>query len=479
MRITNLMMSNSMLSNINRNTRTMHNIENKLSRGSMIGRPSDNPLMASRALRFSNTQAQISQHQRNVDQATSWTESTEQAFNDFNDIANRISELLLAVDGMEDLSDKKKIATELNSLVDELHSIMNKSFAGRFIFSGLRTDEPPFFNRDQPNLSFRDITQQFNREDKETTFAMDRTTTPPSMVEITRIRLAHNGDVESNPDFGPAPLDPNAAPYISSVRINGDTIPTVIRDADGNLDFGAMQANGGGLFHDYETGEILGFGGAFENEGFPLEVMYDQTGFARGDLNPKVFFTVTDADGNEFTMDNQMMEFEFGVNTRMPVNSLGKDVITAQMFADLRGFANDILNKNLMTEDEIRTELLAATPPLTGQALEDAIEARMSEERAVMESITNDRFNNLIGRVERYANSISVQHTDIGTRMGRLEMISGRLDDDSVVFEELAVNNHGVDAAEMVMRMSNAEVALMASMQIGLNNMQMSLLNFL
>ena len=467
MRITNLMMSNTMLGNINRNMRRMHDIENKITRNSMIGRPSDNPLVASRALRFTNTQSQIAQHQRNVDQATSWTEITEQAFNDLNSITQRLNDLMVTVDGVEDLSDKQKIATEINSLVDELQSIMNKSFAGRYIFSGLRTNEPNFLTRDQPNLRFEDITKQFERNHMETTFVMDMTDPGnPTMIEVNRIRLPHSGNE-------------------GSVRLNGQDIPSVPRDDNGNVDFRAIAEAGGGPFHNPDTGEIF----LPSDAPFPLDVMYDQTGFSRGDLNPIVFSTATRVDvvdGLEtrtvFTMDNQMLEFEFGVNTRLPINSLGKDIVTAQMFADLRGFANDILNKEFLTPEEVRaaieSDIFEGILPLDTD-IDEEVARRMQQERSVMETITNDRFNNLIGRMDAHISNISVQHTELGTRMGRLEMISERLEDDSLVFEELATNNHGVDTAEMIMKMSSAEVALMASMQIGLNNMQMSLLNFL
>lgn len=447
MRITNVMMSNSMLGNINRNMNQVNRLFEQISTGSLINRPSDNPLMASRALRFSNTQSQIAQHQRNVNQANSWTEITEQAFSDLDTITRRISDLLLQADGAESFEDKQKIATEVNSLIDELTSIMNKTFGGRHIFSGLRTDQPPFFNRDQPDLAFTDITQNFNRGDIENTYVLDRSQSPAEVISINRIRLAHNGNE-------------------GSVRINGVEAQPVPRNPDGSVNYSVMSDDG--IYHNAETGEV--FFGDNAEVNFPMEVMYDQTGFKRGDLNPVVFFTATDSEGRTFTMDNQTMEFEFGVNTRIPINSLGKDVVTAQMFAELKGFVNDILNMELTSEQELRDRGLS----------DDEIRRYMQEERDMLETVTNDRFNNLIGRMDLHNTNISVQHTDLGTRMGRIEIINDRLEDDAITFEELATNNHGADIAELMIKLTTAQVALTASMQVGMNNMlQTTLLNFL
>lgn len=447
MRITNVMMSNNMLSNISRNMNSVNNLYNQIATGSLINRPSDNPLMASRALRFGNTQAQIAQHQRNVDQANSWTEVTEQALNDLTEITKKIEELLLRADGTESLGDKQKIATEINSLMDEKVSVMNKTFAGRYIFSGLRTDQPPFINTNQPNLSFTDITQNFNRTDMESTLALDKSQDPAAVVSVNKIRLAHKGNE-------------------GSVRINGVEASPVPRNEDGTINYSAMSDDG--IYHDEKTGEVF-FGEDADLE-FPMTVLYNQTGFERGDLNPVVFFTATDSQGRVFTMDNQSMEYEFGVNTRIPVNVLGKDVVTGKMFAQLKGFTNDILNIELTSQQELRDRGLS----------DEEIKEYLQKERDMIETVTNDKFKNMIDSLNSHANNISIQQTDLGTRMSRLELIGERLEEDATTFEELATNNHGADIAELMIKLTTANVALTASMQVGMNNLsQMTLLNFL
>lgn len=449
MRITNSMVSNSMLGNINRNTNQVNRLLNQVASGSLITRPSDNPLMASRALRFSNTQSQIKQHQRNVNQANSWTEITEQGFSDLNQVLQQISDILVRADSTQTIEDKRKMATELNSLLDRITTIMNKTHAGRHVFSGLRTDQPPFFNRDQPDLSFTDITQSFSRSDLESTYVLDRSQSPSQVVSVNRIRLAHNGNA-------------------GSVRVNGVVAQPIPRNDNGTVNYSAM--TDGGIYHNEETGELFFGDDAKANTTFPMEVKYNQTGFKKGDLNPVVFFTVTDSQGRVHNMDNQNMNFELAANTRIPVNSLAKDIVTPQMFGELKGFINDILNMQPTTREELSDRGLS----------DDEIREYMQRERGKMETVTNDRFNTLVGRMKVHSDNVASQHTNLGTRMGTIEMISDRLEEDALTYEELATNNHGVDLAEIMIKLSMAEVALTASMQVAMNSiMQTNLLNFL
>ena len=479
MRMTNVMIANTMLNNVNRNQHTAHRLLNRLSTQRMISRPSENPLMASRHLRFENTLSQVLQHQRNVELANSWTEVTEQAMGDVHDLLSRVEYLLQRADAAESLEQKQALAMEILELVEEKRTVMNKTFAGRHIFSGLRTDQPSFFPRDMPGLAFDDITTQFTVADLESTFKLNRGHDSqvvagvfdfpdgierPITNEVFRIRLAHGGEPDSvRVNLGGA--------FVVATDID------VHRDANGNIDWAALADD---VYHDPATGEIF-FRERPDATDFPLEVMYDQHTFVQGDLNPLLYFTATVANtggnpslivGQTISMENQDMEFEFGVNTRMTINLLSMDVITSQMFADIHGFANDIL----AIRPTLQTEL---TSPPRSMTTEEAVEY-LARERAMIETVTNDRFNNLIGRVSGYQHTVSQQQTDLGTRMTRLEMIGGRLLDDRDTFLELITNNIGADIAETASRLSTAEVALTAAMQVGMHNIQrMTLLNFL
>ena len=479
------MQSNTILRNVQHNRVSVNRLMQQIYTQRLISNPSENPLIAARALRFETALNQVEQHQRNVVQGTTWATSTATAVSAFEDIMERLTELSQQIDGIESIADTNAISREISELIIEMQNIMNTNFTGRYLFSGFRTDQPAFFKHDRDDLVV-EITQTFTARDLESTLALDRsqidlTQSPPvggRVATIHRVNLAFTGNE------GSVTISPSTIPLQSVPRIEDG--PNA-----GEIDYGAMSDNG--IYHDPETGQIL-FQSRPQSYVFPLQITYTQSGFAQGDINPMVYFPVTvmereldengdpmyDADGNpifvagdSFNMDNQNMEFEFGINSRMPVNLLAKNVFPAAIFADLRAFARDL--EHMQNTATTRAEL-----ELAGLSEDEIIEFMQREQAMVDTTILTNRFNNLVQRVSHFAEDVSVQHTDLGVRMRRLEIIEERLELDALNFEELFANNIGTDMYAAMNRLAAANVAYMAAMQMGLHNIvNMTLLNFL
>ena len=87
MRITNKIISNNSVTNINRNKVLEDKINTQLSTGSKINRPSDDPVVAIRALRLRTNLSQVNQYyKKNVPDAESWLDITESAITTVVDI---------------------------------------------------------------------------------------------------------------------------------------------------------------------------------------------------------------------------------------------------------------------------------------------------------------------------------------------------------------------------------------------------------
>ena len=93
MRITNNMLIENMLSNLNRNLARVSRLLNQLSTGKKISLPSDDPIIASRALKLRTDVAEIEQFKRNVNDAMSWMEITETTLKQIGDVLHRAREL--------------------------------------------------------------------------------------------------------------------------------------------------------------------------------------------------------------------------------------------------------------------------------------------------------------------------------------------------------------------------------------------------
>jgi flagellar hook-associated protein 3 FlgL len=143
MRITNNMLINNMLSNLNTNLARMSKYQTQLATGKRISLPSDDPIVASRALKLRTDVAEIEQYQRNVDDAASWMEITETTLAQMGDVMHRVRELTVqGSNGTSSPEELDKIKQEIEQLKIQMTHLANTTYAGRYIFSGYKTDKP-------------------------------------------------------------------------------------------------------------------------------------------------------------------------------------------------------------------------------------------------------------------------------------------------------------------------------------------------
>jgi flagellar hook-associated protein 3 FlgL len=139
------MLAASTLRNINKAAARLAEANEVVSSGQKIQQASDDPVVATRAITYRSYVSKIAQYQDNVDAATGWQDATDSALSDLSDVIQQVQELATqaASDTLSD-SDRSAIATEVTSLRDQAISIMNSTYAGRYIFGGYSTSEAPY-----------------------------------------------------------------------------------------------------------------------------------------------------------------------------------------------------------------------------------------------------------------------------------------------------------------------------------------------
>jgi flagellar hook-associated protein 3 FlgL len=141
MRITNNMLINNMINYIGNNMNNLSKYQNQLATGKKIQVPSDDPVVAARALKLRTDVSEVEQYQRNLKDAQSWLEITEDTLAKMGDILQRAREL--AVEGANGTStpeDTQKIMEEIIQLRAQFIQMSNSTYAGRYIFSGFKTN---------------------------------------------------------------------------------------------------------------------------------------------------------------------------------------------------------------------------------------------------------------------------------------------------------------------------------------------------
>ena len=185
MRITTKMMQNTSLRNLNTNKAREQQLTTQMATGKKIARPSDDPVVAIRALRLNSSLDKIDQYyEKNTADAENWLDLTASAISTVNDIlANDIRKNINQAGNSElEYKDRQAIIENLTNAVREIYSIGNADSAGRSLFTGYRTDMPLTFKEDKSETYT--ITQQLNN------LAIDKTT----FVETGKLRDINEGN---------------------------------------------------------------------------------------------------------------------------------------------------------------------------------------------------------------------------------------------------------------------------------------------
>jgi len=130
-----------MMRYISSNLNRMDKYQQQLATGMKISVPSDDPVVAARALKLRTDVSQVEQYRRNVNDAESWIDITESTLNNIQDVLHRARELAVqGNNGTMTETDRIKIAEEIKQLKNQLINLANTTYAGRQIFSGYKTD---------------------------------------------------------------------------------------------------------------------------------------------------------------------------------------------------------------------------------------------------------------------------------------------------------------------------------------------------
>ena len=145
MRITNKMMTNSVLTNINVNLHRLDKSQTQLSSGQRINKSSDDPAATAQLMAAKSALQSQEQYRNNMEDAMGWLDATDVALASANEVLQRARELAVyGSNGTLPAQSMAALADEVDNLVGEMMQVANTNYAGRFIFGGSKTTQPPF-----------------------------------------------------------------------------------------------------------------------------------------------------------------------------------------------------------------------------------------------------------------------------------------------------------------------------------------------
>ncbi|HSO63116.1 MAG TPA: flagellar hook-associated protein FlgL [Desulfobacterales bacterium] len=157
MRITQNMMSNIFVRNIQKQTEAMLQRQEQLASQKRINRPSDDPGGMARVLDGRSTLAAIDQYVENIKQGKSRLEITEKTLEQVDDLVQQARKLAETNSGADVTADERALAAEnVKEIYDQVMQLANSRFGGRYMFSGYQTGTPAFARNDDYNATYHD-----------------------------------------------------------------------------------------------------------------------------------------------------------------------------------------------------------------------------------------------------------------------------------------------------------------------------------
>ncbi|MGH4125777.1 MAG: flagellar hook-associated protein FlgL [Clostridium sp.] len=264
MRVTNKMLSNNFLRDMRTNLTNLSRLQNQMSSGKEIKRPSDDPSKASRIMQMYSEIDANKQYNSNIKNSINWLDTTDTALGQVGNVVGRIQDLLLSAgNGSYGADERQAVKDEINQKVGELSQILNTSFDGKYIFGGTDgTSNPTGTGKDASgkndelicNLKPKVVTKGTGIEMAYAGTAVNKGDTFNMYLDGVSMDVKITDDIKSGTTMGDAAK-------ILEKSINGTTPPpttivTVKANADGRFEISS--ASGVIRFSDTAATKDLG-----------------------------------------------------------------------------------------------------------------------------------------------------------------------------------------------------------------------------
>jgi flagellar hook-associated protein 3 FlgL len=137
-RITQRAVTLTSLQGLNRNLDSLAKLQQQLTSGKAISRPSDSPTGTNTAMQTRAEQSAVAQQARNVSDAKAWLEQGSSTLMGMMDVVKRVRDLTVqGLNGAVSPASQQALATEVASLRDGLLNMANTKVMGRPLFGGV------------------------------------------------------------------------------------------------------------------------------------------------------------------------------------------------------------------------------------------------------------------------------------------------------------------------------------------------------
>lgn len=428
MRITNNMMISNMLRNLGKNQERLSNYQNQLDSGKKISVPSDDPVVAARALKLRTDVSKVEQYQKNIGDAKSWLDITDESLSKLGDVLKKARDLMVqASNGTNTPEETQKIGLELKQLRTQAVHVANSTYAGRYIFSGFKTDQK-LINDDESSPDFGNFSINVDSVNEKILYELG--VGDSININIAGGDLFNNKGDASNPGSGVSTsrIDKITYPFTfdagnNTINITVDGAPVSVNVLPGTVCNSAEELTG--AIQDAVNASLPA------GEGITASIKY-----------------------NQIILKTESMTETSQVN-----------LVTVPALSSF--FQSINVNENTIVE----TTGAAGDMPSMIKMFNDVI--------ACMDAGDHEQISTLLDSIDAEIGNVLRCRADVGARQNRVDLTDDRTSNDLVSFTDLMSKNEDVDVAETIMNLKNEENVYQASLAGGARIIQQTLVDFL
>lgn len=435
MRVTQSMLSNNMLRNLNTSYGKMSKLQDQLNSGKKVTRPSDDPVVAIKGMSYRTDIDKIKQFTRNMGETNNWLDTTDSTLGEAGDALNRVKELIVqAANDTNTADEREKIKAEIDQIRAQLQDLANTQVGSKYLFSGTNTQKPLYVD-----------VEHFD----------------PSEIE------KHYTDLQAA-----VTAATNAVPEVPADVTNANNNFKKFRDVVEGTDQDALKVYLDGQNIKMTTSRLLNATYNVEENGTITQVNpFDAITISLSFSNPDKLENPNDQNSNLVPVAPTLVKLL--PNPAEPTVTAGNEKVQIEVFDGIQFQVNtpgvEVFAKIDNFMEKVSDALKAGSETNNATDISDLLGGVINLNDPTAKG-TN--FSDIHG-------ALLAARADVGAKQNRLEMMENRLAIQEVNVTKQMSNNEDVDYAKTITEMTTQESIHQAALSVGAKIIQQTLVDFM
>jgi len=469
MRITQAMLYSRALQDIRRSSLGMLRLQEQVSSGRLVNRPSDDPAKALRIMPLNNELRNLAHLKDNVGLARETINLAAATLEEASSSMARLQELMVqAANSTVSARDRETLSIEVNHLLEQMVGISNLKRGDSFVFGGMRSDLPPFrlvsdaggtrviYDGDQNHYQV-EVTpgiQMALRTPGDAIF--QQRNRGATLIEGTT-GAAASGATDTGFGFGKL--------EVTFKELAAATLPTGISASASTPSSTAV----GNLSYTFAAGQLS------INGGPPVPIPATDQVFLTGETPPRsIYLTV----GASVTPATGTFTAKANISTDGGASQTEVDY-TSSNVAVKNSYDGTFLNVQVTNMNRIGTDDVTFEGTFDVFTTLIAVRDALQNNDGLPDDEVANRVRTLLDDVKTTHDQVLAALQERGYKSQTLDMLEDRVDTLTLTGQESLSNVQDVDLSAAIMELTQRQFNFQAALQVGARVVQTSLLDFL